>query len=96
MSNNKTVAIAGLGAIGGRLARELLDPGLPGFHLVAAGARDLAKARSIVGDIAVVDLAELANHADIVRASRCRAVNPEPPATSTWSSDASARCLLYA
>ena len=64
--NNKTIAIAGLGAIGGRLARELLDPGLPGFHLVAAGARDLAKARSIVGDIPVVDLAELADHADIV------------------------------
>ena len=66
MSNNKAIAIAGLGAIGGRLARELLDQDLPGFHLVAVGARDLAKARSIVGDIPVVDLAELANHADIV------------------------------
>jgi aspartate dehydrogenase len=42
---NLTVGIAGLGAIGLHLARAL-DAGIPGLSLIAASARDQAKARA--------------------------------------------------
>ena len=64
----KTVAIAGLGAIGLPLARAL-DTGVPGLRLIAVAAGDLPRARDRVAAFhavpAVVPLAELA-HADIV------------------------------
>ncbi|MEX0343356.1 MAG: aspartate dehydrogenase [Rhizobiaceae bacterium] len=66
----KTVAIAGLGAIGSPVASELIDGKIPGLRLVAISARDLAKARRRLGpagvDIPVVAPAEIATHADIV------------------------------
>ena len=61
-----TVAIAGLGAIGGQLARELIGGGLPGYHLAAVSARNLEKARAIVGDVPIIPVAELVRHADVV------------------------------
>jgi aspartate dehydrogenase len=64
-----TVAIGGLGAIGLELA-ERLNAGIPGLRLVAVSARDrpAAKKRLTTAGIAapVVDLAELANLAEIV------------------------------
>ncbi len=64
----RTVAIAGLGAIGLPLARAL-DAGLPGLRLIAVAARDQARARDRIAGFrsppAVVVLDELAQ-ADIV------------------------------
>jgi aspartate dehydrogenase len=64
-----TVAIGGLGAIGLHLARAL-DAGVEGLRLVAVSARDEAKARANMAGFrsmpALVGLAELAEHADIV------------------------------
>ena len=64
----KTVAIAGLGAIGLPLARAL-DAGVPGLRLVAVAARDQARARDRTAGFAappaVVPPADLAQ-ADIV------------------------------
>ncbi|MBN8874902.1 MAG: aspartate dehydrogenase [Rhodospirillales bacterium] len=64
----KTVAIAGLGAIGEPLARAL-DDGVDGLRLVAVAVRDEAKARTKLADFrtppALVALSELAE-ADIV------------------------------
>lgn len=65
---SKTVAIAGLGAIGLPLARAL-DAGVEGLQLVAAAARDQSKARAHLAGFRspprLVSLAELAD-ADIV------------------------------
>jgi aspartate dehydrogenase len=64
-----TVAIAGLGAIGLHLAKAL-DAGVEGLRLSAVAARDQAKARANLAGFrappALVGLAELAEHADIV------------------------------
>ena len=64
----KTVALAGLGAIGYPLARAL-DDGVEGLRLVAVATRDLVKARArLVGfreTPALVDFPDLAE-ADIV------------------------------
>jgi aspartate dehydrogenase len=64
----KTVALAGLGAIGMPLARAL-DQGIGGLKLIAVAARDLVKARArLVGfrdTPALVDFVSLAD-ADIV------------------------------
>jgi aspartate dehydrogenase len=64
----KTVAIAGLGAIGLELARAL-DHGVDGLTLVAVSAHDTARAAARVADFrkppVVTDLAGLAA-ADIV------------------------------
>ena len=65
-----TVAIAGLGAIGMRLA-EALDQGeIPGMTLTAISARDHARARDRVSAFAapptVTRAEDLATHADIV------------------------------
>ena len=66
---NKTVAIAGLGAIGMALARHL-DAGVEGLQLVAVSARDRAGAEARLAGFRdpppVVELAELAERADIV------------------------------
>src|SRR3984885_4559878 len=64
----KTVALAGLGAIGLPLARAL-DKGMEGLKLIAVATRDLVKARARLAGFrdapALVDFAELAS-ADIV------------------------------
>lgn len=65
-----TVAIAGLGAIGGHLARALLSGAVPGLTLTAASVRDQAKARATLGAqgaaLPLVESQALAKHADIV------------------------------
>jgi aspartate dehydrogenase len=64
----KTVALAGLGAIGLPLARAL-DQGIEGLKLVAVATRDLVKARARLAGFrdapALVEFADLA-YADIV------------------------------
>nr|WP_294526750.1 aspartate dehydrogenase [uncultured Rhodopila sp.] len=65
---NRTVAIAGLGAIGLPVARAL-DEGLPGLRLIGVASRDPVKARAKLADFQseppLLDLDELAE-ADIV------------------------------
>jgi len=62
------VAIAGLGAIGGVLARRLAD-GVPGLVLTAVASRDEARGRDFLAqqriDCPVVALAALPAHADL-------------------------------
>jgi aspartate dehydrogenase len=64
-----TVGIAGLGAIGLRLARAL-DGGVEGLRLVAVAARDAEKARAAVAGFAappvVAAIGDLAGLADVV------------------------------
>lgn len=64
------VAIAGLGAIGLKVARAISAGELPGFALVAVSARDIAKARKTLEGITpappIVSLAELADYGDVV------------------------------
>ncbi len=64
-----TVAIGGMGAIGLHLARAL-DAGVEGLRLTAVAARDQQKLRANIADFrnkpSIVDLRELAYHADIV------------------------------
>jgi aspartate dehydrogenase len=63
------IAIAGLGAVGLKLAR-VLDAGLPGCRLTAVSARDLAGAAARLSDLSrpvpVVSVAELEPLADLV------------------------------
>ncbi len=65
-----TVAIAGLGAIGMRVARALDEGEIPGMRLTAVSARDRARAAERVAGFAappkVVALEDLAAEADIV------------------------------
>lgn len=65
-----TVAIAGLGAIGMRVARALDAGEIPGMRLTAVSARDRVRAAERVADFAtppeVVALEDLAARADIV------------------------------
>lgn len=69
MAQELTVGIAGLGAIGLHLARAL-DQGVDGLKLVAVSARNQEKAAANIAGFqakpAIVGLAELAEHADIV------------------------------
>jgi len=69
MTQELTVGIAGLGAIGLHLARAL-DQGVQGLRLVAVSARDQEKAAANLAGFrskpAIVSLAALADHADIV------------------------------
>ena len=69
-ADTQTVAIAGLGAIGGYLARALLSGAVPGLTLAAASVRDEAKAREMLGtagaSLPLVTPAALADHAAIV------------------------------
>ena len=65
-----TVALAGLGAIGLRVARAIDRGAVPGFRLTAVAARDQARARERLAGLAappeVVRLGELAERAEIV------------------------------
>jgi len=64
------VAIAGLGAIGKALALTLDKGGIPGFVLTAVSAKNVDKAAAFVlgfrQPVAVVGLAALGDHADVV------------------------------
>jgi aspartate dehydrogenase len=64
-----TIGIAGLGAVGLEVARRI-EAGIPGLALAAVAVRDVAKAKrnlARIGDgIAVLALAELAQHCDVV------------------------------
>ena len=64
------VGIAGLGAIGMRLARALDGGEIPGMRLAAVSASDLDRAARRVADFAAPPMAvvaeDLAAHADIV------------------------------
>jgi aspartate dehydrogenase len=65
------IALAGLGAIGGAVARRVLADGIPGIQLVAVSARDHDKARATLkamnaGAVPIVGLADLADTADLV------------------------------
>jgi aspartate dehydrogenase len=65
------IALAGLGAIGGAVARRVLADGIPGIQLVAVSARDHDKARATLkamngGAVPIVGLADLAGTADLV------------------------------
>jgi aspartate dehydrogenase len=68
-ARKRTVAVAGLGAVGLTVARSL-DAGIPGLSLVAVCARDRDRARSIVAgfhhSVPIEDLERLAELADIV------------------------------
>lgn len=72
MSNVKPLrlAIAGLGAIGMRVARAVDSGEVSGFRLVAVSANDRQAAAQRISGFAsppkVVPLGELANHADVV------------------------------
>ena len=62
------VGIAGLGAVGKKLA-SALDEGMSGLNLAAIGVRDEAKARqsiSLHGAPIFVPIEELVNHCDVV------------------------------
>ena len=65
-----TVAIAGLGAIGMKIARTIDAGGITDMRLTAVSARDQDKARNRVRDFAdppiVVEATDLARHADII------------------------------
>ena len=67
--SERTIAIAGLGAIGRAVARKL-DEGIPGMRLTAVAVRDEAKAHAFLASLSqpvpIVPLHELAEHADIV------------------------------
>ena len=65
------IALAGLGAIGGVVARRVLADNIPGIQLVAVSARDHEKARATLktmngGAVPIVGLADLAGMADLV------------------------------
>jgi aspartate dehydrogenase len=65
------IALAGLGAIGGAVARRVLTDGIPGIQLVAVSARDHDKARATLktmkgAAVPIVGLADLAGMADLV------------------------------
>lgn len=64
------VGLAGFGNVGQDLARRLMAGAIPELQLTAVSARDLAKAAGnaagIPGEFAVVPLAELPDHADVV------------------------------
>jgi len=65
-----SVAIAGLGTIGLKVARTIDCGGLPGLSLIAVSARDHTKARLNLKDFktrpAIVQLGELADLADVI------------------------------
>lgn len=70
MSETQSVAVAGLGAVGGQVAAALAAGKIPGLTLAAVSARDAQKTRTylsgIGANIPLVPLAELAALADIV------------------------------
>jgi aspartate dehydrogenase len=68
--SNTKVAIAGIGAIGVTLLRHLARGDVPGMEIVGVAVRDRAKAHAMIeaigADIAIVELSQLAEIADIV------------------------------
>lgn len=70
MSGELAVGIAGLGTIGGALARLITSGGIPGQRLAAVGVRSPGKVASVLesppADLVVTDLAGLAAHCDVV------------------------------
>jgi aspartate dehydrogenase len=66
---SQSVAIAGIGTIGLKVARAL-DQGISGLHLTAVSGRDRDKTTKAMAGLStppkVVDTSELARHADIV------------------------------
>jgi aspartate dehydrogenase len=70
MIRTTPLAIARLGAIGGRLARELLAGGIPGFRLTAVAVRNVDKARVVLDfkgeELLILPLEELTHTADIL------------------------------
>lgn len=70
MSNDIRLAIAGLGSIGLKVARAVDAGAVPGVRLTAVSARDKPAATKRLADLtappAVMDLAELADHADVI------------------------------
>lgn len=69
LRDGRAVAVAGLGAVGLRVARAL-DAGIPGLRLTAVSAHDLDRARTRIAGFAsapkLAGLADLAGQADIV------------------------------
>lgn len=65
-----TIGIAGFGNVGQEVARRLTAGALPGARLVGVSARDLVKARANAAKLdpspAVLPLAELAGHAELI------------------------------
>lgn len=73
------IAVAGLGAVGMAVARALAA-GVPGCVLAVASARDLDAARARLGfapGVALLPIAELADHADLVVECAPAALLPE-------------------
>lgn len=70
MSNDIRLAIAGLGAIGMKVARTVDAGAVPGIRLTAVSARDKPAAAKRLTDLKVppqvMDLSELADHADVI------------------------------
>jgi len=70
MVKPRTVAIAGLGAIGAKVANTLDANGIPGLLLVAVSGRDIARTRAAAAALqcrpAVLTTAALAENVDIV------------------------------
>jgi aspartate dehydrogenase len=68
-SSRLRIAVAGLGAIGAKLVKEL-DRGIDGLELTAVSAQNAEKHRAWLGDLAVkprmLPIADLAEAADIV------------------------------
>jgi aspartate dehydrogenase len=64
------VAVAGLGSIGGALVRSFAKGGIPGACMAAVASRSKDKARALLADAGVdapvLDIAELADAADLV------------------------------
>jgi aspartate dehydrogenase len=75
------IGIAGFGAIGTAVARRLAADAVPGMALAAVSARDKDRARATLReigiDVPVVELHELAKHADIVLECAPAAVLPQ-------------------
>lgn len=69
IARKRTVAVAGLGAVGLTVARSL-DLGIPGLKLVAVSARNAERARAITAgfqhSVPIKDLDQLGGVADIV------------------------------
>lgn len=75
------VSIAGLGAVGQVVAKELDSGGIPGLKLGAVSGRDRAKAQAFVDQlkhkVPVVGLADLTDYSDIVVECAPSALLPE-------------------
>lgn len=71
------VGIAGFGAIGSTIAARLMA-GIPGLALTAVGTRDQDRARAALPEhVAIMDVASLASHADLIVECAPAAVLPE-------------------